>query len=342
MGLFFASLFLSCFILIIIHIIFVGINTFQWAVNGVDFIIKGNTFIEMVYYSSYLKWIGLADIIWLSILGIFLFNQKRFKTNLNLHYLNYNQIKEPKICVIIPAYNEENNIKQVVTDFIKQKNVKHVIVIDNNSIDNTADIAKKSGATVITKNQNMGYAHSWYIGFKKSLKMKDVNVTVLCDADLTYSAYDLEKMIPYLDNCDMVLGNRLVQVLSQKGNQNSSFLVWGNAFIAKLLQLKYFSIHHLGFIQMNDAGCSFRCIRNESLQKIIGDFTYPNSEKLAFGANSVTIGMFTATKAIEHDLKIVEIPITFKKRSGISKTQATKKIFALKYGFHMIWYIIKS
>jgi glycosyltransferase involved in cell wall biosynthesis len=342
MGLFFASLFLSCVILIIIHIIFVGINSFQWAVNGVDVIIKGNTFIETVYYSSYLKWIGLADIIWFFMLGIFLFNQKRFKTNLNLHYLSYNKIKEPKICVVIPAHNEENNIKQVVTDFIKQKNVKHVIVIDNNSIDNTVDIAKKSGATVITKNQNMGYGHSFYIGLKESLKMEDVNVTVLCDADLTYSAYDLEKMIPYLDNCDMVLGNRLVQVLSQKGNQNSPFLVWGNAFIAKLLQFKYFSIIHLGIIQINDVGCSYRCIRKESLQKIIDDFTHLNSEKLAFGANTVTIGMFTIVKAIEHDLKIVEIPITFKKREGISKTQASKIQFALKYGLQMIWYILKS
>jgi glycosyltransferase involved in cell wall biosynthesis len=342
MGVLFLSLFLSCVILIIIHIIFVGVNSFQWAVNGVDVIVKGNTFIETIYYSSYLKWIGLADIIWWSMLGIFLFSQKRFKTNLNLHYLDYNKIKEPKISVIIPTYNEENNIKQVVTDFIKQKNVKHVIVVDNNSTDSTVDNAKKSGATVITKDQNMGYAHSWYIGFKESLKMKDANVTVLCDADLTYSAYDLEKMVPYLDNCDMVVGNRLVQVLSQKGNQNSSFLVWGNAFIAKLLQIKYFSIHHLGFIQMNDAGCSFRCIRNESLQLFVNDFVNFKTNELVFGANSVTIGMFTATKAIEHDLKIVEVPITFKKRSGISKTQATKKIFALKYGFLMIWYIIKS
>ena len=131
MGLFFASLFLSCLILIIIHIIFVGINSFQWAVNGVDVIIKGNTFIETIYYSSYLKWIGLADIIWLFMLGIFLLNQKRFKTNLNLHYLDYNQIKEPKISVIIPAYNEENNIKQVVIDFIKQKNVITVYKYEN-------------------------------------------------------------------------------------------------------------------------------------------------------------------------------------------------------------------
>lgn len=342
MGLFFTSLCLSFIVLVIIHIIFVGINAFYWAVNGVDFIMKGNTFIETIYYSSHLKWIGLVDIIWFFMLGIFLLNQKRFKTNPNLHYLNYNHIKEPKICVIIPAYNEENNMKQVVSDFIKQKNVKHVIVVDNNSIDNTVDIARKSGATVITKDQNMGYAHSWYVGFRESLKIKDVNVTVLCDADLTYSAYDLEKMIPYLDNCDMVLGNRLVQVLTERGNQNSPFLVWGNAFIAKLLQFKYFSLIHLGIIQINDVGCSFRCIRNESLQKIIDDFTYPNTEKLVFGANIVTVGMFTITKAIEHDLKIVEIPITFKKRTGISKTQASKIQFALKYGLYMIWYIMKS
>ena len=342
MGLLFASLFLSFISLIIIHVIFLGINTFHWSVNGIDFITKGNTFIETIYYSSHLKWIGLADIIWFFLLGIFLINQKRFKTNTKLHYLNYDRIEEPKICVIIPAYNEENNIKEIVTDFIQQKNVKYVFVIDNHSTDNTVALAKQSGAQVITKQENLGYAHSWYVGFKESLKMNDVNVTVLCDADLTFSAEDLEKMVPYLNNCDMVLGNRMVQILTEKGNQNSPFLVWGNAFIAKLLQFKYFSFTNLGIIQVNDAGCSYRCIRNESLQKIINDFTHPNTDKLVFGANAITVGMFTTSKAIEHDLRIVEIPVTFKKRIGISKTQASKTRFALKYGLYMIWYIIKS
>ena len=78
------------------------------------------------------------------------------------------------------------------------------------------------------------------------------------------------------------------------------------------------------------------------MQQIINDFTKPNSDELVFGADFVTIGMFTTTKAIEHDLKIVEIPITFKKRKGISKTQANKNTFALKYGLQMIWYILKS
>ena len=90
--------------------------------------------------------------------------------------------------------------------------------------------------------------------------------------------------------------------------------MWGNAFIAKLLQIKYFSIRHLGIIQVNDAGCSFRCIKNESLQQIVNDFTSPNSNEFVFGANFITIGMFTTTKAIEHDLKIVEIPVRYRAR----------------------------
>ena len=341
MGKFFLGLSLSFIILFIINLTFILLNLIFWLTNGLQALLLEMNFIERIYYSIYLKWILLIDGLWLLCALVFIFKRKHYKTDPKLHYLSYDPIKEPKICVIILVDNEEKNISKVVTDFIQQKNVKHVIVIDNHSEDNTVETAKKSGALVITKDQNMGYAHSWYIGLKESLKT-NTNITVLCDADLTYNAYDLEKMIPYLDNCDMVLGNRMVQILTERENQNSSFLVWGNAFIAKLLQIKYFSIRHLGIIQVNDAGCSFRCIRNESLKQFISDFTNPTSNELVFGANSVTIGMFTTTKAIEHDLRIVEIPITFKKRIGISKTQATKKLFALRYGFQMIWYIIRS
>tara|TARA_B110000196_G_C21137854_1_gene662133 strand:- start:1573 stop:2598 length:1026 start_codon:yes stop_codon:yes gene_type:complete len=341
MGLIFALIVLSFFSLILINTSWAITNLYFFIVEGVQTVIVGSTFAENIYFSNYLKWIILFDTLWISIFLIFLFNRKNFMTDSNLHYLDYRPILEPKVCVVIPAYNEELVIEQTIKDFLKQKNVEHVIVIDNHSDDQTANLAKKSGALVITKNQNMGYAHSWLVGFRESLKT-DANVTVVCDADGTFNAYDLDKMIPYLDNCDMVIGNRMVQILSEKDNQNSIFLVWGNAFIAKLLQIKYFSIRHLGIIQVNDAGCSYRCIRNESLKLIIDDFVDPVSDNLLFGANSITIGMFTTAKVIEHYLKIVEIPITFRKRVGTSKTQATKKLFALKYGLNMIWYIIKS
>jgi glycosyltransferase involved in cell wall biosynthesis len=341
MGLLLIIFAFSFLVLVFVNITWLGLNLYSWIVHGLQFILQGMNFGENVYASTFLKWILLANSLWLLIFFGFLLKRKHYKTDPKLHYLKYAPIKEQKICVIIPAYNEEGNIKQIITEFIQEENVKRVIVVDNHSEDNTVEIAKKSGAFVITKDQNMGYAHSWYLGLKESLKT-DATITVVCDADLTYNAYDLKKMIPYLDNCDMVLGNRMVQILTEKDNQNNIFLVWGNAFIAKLLQIKYFSIRHLGIIQVNDAGCSFRCIKNESLQQIVNDFTSPNSNEFVFGANFITIGMFTTTKAIEHDLRIVEIPITFKKRKGISKTQANKNTFALKYGLQMIWYILKS
>ena len=341
MGVILVTFTFSFIILCIVNISWLGLNLYSWAIHGLQFLLQGMNFGESVYASTFLKWIILVDSLWLLTFFGFLLKRKQYKTDPKLHYLKYIPIKEPKICVVIPAYNEEENIEQIVTEFIQEEYVKQVIVVDNNSKDNTVEIAKKSGAVVITKDQNMGYAHSWYVGLKESLKTNS-NITVVCDADLTYNAYDLKKMIPYLDNCDMVLGNRMVQILTEKDNQNNIFLVWGNAFIAKLLQIKYFSIRHLGIIQVNDAGCSFRCIKNESLQQIVNDFTSPNSNEFVFGANFITIGMFTTTKAIEHDLKIVEIPITFKKRKGISKTQANKNTFALKYGLQMIWYILKS
>ena len=341
MGKLFFTLAIGFIILVLVNLIFIFLNLVFLANNGLDALIKGTNFIETIYLSQYLKWILLYDFVWLSALFVFLLKRKNFMTDPRLHYLTYGRIDKPRICVIIPAFNEELSIDQVINDFKNQEFVEYVLVIDNHSTDNTVDIAKRNGTTVISKEKNMGYAHSWWLGFNEALKL-DANIIVLVDSDGTFSGYDLKKMIPYLDNCDMVIGNRLVQSLTEKNNQNNAFLVWGNSFIAKLLQLKYFSIRHLGIIQVNDVGCSFRCFRSESLKKIINEFTVSGTDELAFGCNYITVGMFTTTKAIEKNLKIVEIPITFKKRIGKSKTNASKYSKALHYGLYMIWYILKS
>ena len=135
------------------------------------------------------------------------------------------------------AYNEEEIIGMTVEDFVKQKHVERVIVIDNHSDDNTVERAKNAGAHVITKNSNKGYAHSWYMGLKEALKT-DADIIVITDGDGTYNGYDISKMIPYLENCDMIVGSRMAQVLCEKANQNDTFLVWGNKFLGILFQLK--------------------------------------------------------------------------------------------------------
>jgi len=340
MGLLYLGISIAFVILFFVNIIWIGLNLYLWIVNGIQFLLEGMNFAERVYASIYLKWILLGDGLWLVIVLVFLLKRKNYKTDPNLHYLKYKPIKKPRICVSMHAYNENLAIEQSVKDFISQKNVFQLNVIDNHSLDNTVEKAKKAGANVITKNENKGYAHSWVMGLKEALKT-NANIIVITDADGTFNGYDIEKMVPYLDNCDMVIGTRLTQVLTEKGNQNSMFYVWGNRFIAVLLQIKYFSLLHMGVLQLTDVGCSYRCIRREALEKIIDEFTLPESDEIIPIANGNRIALFTTSIVIEKNLKIVEVPITFKKRIGISK-YTKNKWQGLRSGFEFIWFILRS
>ena len=326
-------------VLLIINISWIIINLFYWASVGIqDVIVSNNTLFDDIYYSSYFKWIVWADVMWWILFLIFAKQRKGYKSDLS-HYLNYNPISSKKICVTMHTYNEEPVIEKTVKDFVKQDYVEKVIVIDNHSTDRTVELARESGATVITKTSNKGYAHSWCLGLREALKT-DASIIVITDADGTYNGYDIKKMIPYLDNCDMVIGTRMTQVLSEKANQNDTFLVWGNLFIATFFQLKYFNLRHFGVAPLSDVGCSYRCIRRESLEKIIGDFTKRNSDELEKGITNYTITLFTTKSAIENDLRVVEVPITFKERLGISKGVGKGKNTAITSGLQMLYFLL--
>lgn len=340
MGIFYICIAFSFVIIFITNIAWMAINLYWFGVDGIHTILTGTTFVENIYYSTYLKWILIIDGLWL--VGFFVFLlQTHYKTNSIINFLHYNPILLPKICVIIHAYNEEKAIELVVKDFSNQEHVEQVIVIDNHSTDSTVEIAKKCGAKVITKDKNRGYAHSWVIGQQEALKT-NANVIVITDADGTFNAYDMKKMNSYLDNADMVVGTRMVQVLSEKQNQNTSFLVWGNDFIAKLFQIKYFIFKRISAIRITDVGCSYRCFRREALEKIIDKYANKDTGEFVFGVNDTTIGLFTTSKVLENKLRIVEVPITFNKRIGTSKTRSNKKAVAFKYGLQFIWFILRS
>ena len=335
---FFFSLSISFLILVIINISWVIVNIYMFVIHGIESVVTGETLIENIYYSVYLRWILLADFIWISAWFGYILQRKSYKTDSNLHYLQYEKIEEPKICIIIPTYNEELSIEKVVKDFIKQKFVKHVIVIDNNSTDETVKIAKDSNAKVITKTENKGYPHSIVLGLKEALKT-DANVIGTVESDGTFNGYDLEKMVPCLNNCDMVIGSRQYQVISEKDNQNSGFFVWGNFFLAKLIQMKYLSYKHMGIVNLTDVGCVYRIIKRKSLEKMVEELTYANSDQPIAG---VGIGLHITMLGIEKNLKIIEIPVTFKKRIGKSKLSGVGNKKAIGIGLKFLWLILKS
>ena len=310
----------------------------MFIVSGIESIVTGQTLIENIYYSKFLRWIILLDVMWLLIGFGYILKQKSYKTDSSLHYLENIPLKQHRICVIMPTYNEALSIKQVVEDFKKQKFVEHVIVIDNKSTDDTVKIAKKSGAKVVEKMENKGYSHSLVMGLNEALKT-DANIITMTESDGTFNGYDLEKMIPYLNNCDMVVGSRQNQVISEKGNQNSGFFVWANFLLAKLIQIKYLSLDHMGIINLTDVGCVYRVMKRKSLEKIINKLTYPGTDKPVGG---IGIGLYITMLGIENDLKIIEVPITFNRRIGRSKLTGVGSGKTIKIGLKFLWLILIS
>ena len=331
---------LTLVILFIVTISWLIVNMYLWSTEGIIAVTgeENDGLFEDIYYSEYARWIIWADLGWIASLLIFIFRSKHYKTDPEIHYLQFDSISNPKMCVAIPSYNEEETIGQVVTDYKNQKFVESVIVIDNNSSDNTVEIAKQHGATVIKKNENKGFSHSYVLGLKESLKT-DANFIVITEADGSFSGGDISKLLPYLENCDMVTGTRQTQILTEKGNQNSRFIVWGNVFLGKLIQLKHFSLHHLGIVNLTDVGCNFRFFRAESLKKIVDELTYPDTDKVKAG---IGVAIHLTMLGIQKDLRIIEIPITFNKRRGKSKIGSNRRIRAIKIGLTFLWLILKT
>jgi len=341
MGTFYLSLVSSFIILFLVNVTWAAINLYYWSLHGIQFLLEGMNFAERIYGSVFLKWIIILDIGWIVIALLFVFARRNYKTEQKLNYLEYSPIKNPKISMILVAFNEELAIEGVVKDFLKQKNVQEVIVVDNHSSDNTVEIATKCGAKVIQKSENMGIADSVFVGFKKALD-SDCNIIAITESDGTHNAYDLERMTGYLDNCDEVIGSRQTQVLLEKDNQNGILHVWGNMFLAKLIQLKYVSLQHMGIVELTDVGCMYRCIRKDALKKIMNEIEQTvKKQKLKESHKSFSpIVLLLTLISIENNLKIVELPVTFKKRIGYSKSQGTNKINAIKYGLRFVWIIL--
>ena len=336
---FFFMLALTLAILFIVNISWLIANLYLWSTEGIIAVTgeENDGLFEDIYYSEYVRWIIWADLGWITSLLIFIFRNKHYKTDPALHYLQFDSISNPKMCVAIPSYNEEQSIGKVVTDYKNQKFVESVIVIDNNSSDNTVKIAKQHGAMVVTKNENKGFSHSYVLGLKESLKT-DANIIVVTESDGTYSGGDISKLLPYLENCDMVSGSRQSQILTEKGNQNSRFLVWGNIFLAKLIQLKHFSQDHLAVVNLTDVGCVFMAIKRDALLKIIDQLSKKDTDKLTW---DLSMRLYTTLLAVENDLRLIEVPVTFKKRIGNSKIGTGKNLGTIKMGLLFLWVILR-
>lgn len=223
-----------------------------------------------------------------------------------------------KIKVIIPAYNEQDSIAKVINDI--PVIVDEVIVVSNNSTDNTEINAKEAGATVLTESQK-GYGYACLKGMKHIDNQKTKpNIIVFLDGDYSDYPEELTKLVEPIinDNIDFVIGSR-VKRLREEGSMTKP-QIFGN-WLATFLMKQMFGA------KFTDLG-PFRAIKYDKLIAL-------NMEDKTYGW---TVEM--QLKAIKQKLSYVEIPVKYRNRIGVSKVSGTVKgsIFA---GIKILGWIFK-
>jgi len=222
------------------------------------------------------------------------------------------------IKVIIPAFNEADSIAHVINDI--PKSVSEIIVVNNNSTDNTVKNAQNAGATVLTETRK-GYGYACIKGMNYvEEQSKQPDIIVFIDGDYSDYPEELDKVVaPILkEGMDLVIGSRTKE-LRESGSMTFP-QIFGNELATFLMKLFFGA-------RFTDLG-PFRAIKYEKLKELqMEDKTYGWTVEMQL-------------KVLRKKMAYTEVPVRYKKRIGVSKVSGTVKgaIFA---GVKILGWIFK-
>ncbi len=212
-----------------------------------------------------------------------------------------------KTFVMIPTYNEKENIKNLINKILKIK-IKdlHIVVADDNSPDGTWGIVqeisrKNRNVHLLLRKKDKGRGSAGRDGFIYCLK-HGADTIVEMDADMSHDPKYIPSMLNELKNADLILGSRRIKGSKEVGRSPVRKIITylANLYISLILGLK-----------VRDCNSGFRCFKREVLEKI-------NLEKLE--SKGPAIVQEVLFKAHLKGFRIKEIPITFVNRTkGNSK-----------------------
>ncbi len=210
--------------------------------------------------------------------------------------------------VMIPTYNEKENIKNLIEKILRLKiNNLNIVVADDNSPDGTWKIVKNisrknKNIHLLLRKKDKGRGAAGRDGFIYCLK-HGADVVVEMDADMSHDPRYIPSMIKELKNADIVLGSRRVKGSKEIGRSIMRKIItyFANLYIRMILGLKVI-----------DCNSGFRCFKREVLEKI-------NLEKLE--SKGPAIVQEVLFKAHLKGFKIIEMPITF-----IDRTKGKSKL----------------
>jgi dolichol-phosphate mannosyltransferase len=225
-----------------------------------------------------------------------------------------------KAFVIIPTYNERDNIVRLSGEILQQHPALQILFVDDNSPDGTGkiadDLARSDGRIhVIHRAGKLGLGSAYRDGFKSALQM-GADYLIEMDADFSHDPAILPVFLETIQSCDLVVGSRYLNGVS--------VVNWP---IRRLI-LSYFASVYTRFVtglNLKDCTSGFKCFRRSAIEAI-------DLDKVRSDGYSFQIEMNYRCK--EKGFRIVEVPIIFIDRhAGTSKM--SKKI--VREAIFMVW-----
>ena len=220
-----------------------------------------------------------------------------------------------RISIIIPAFNEESSIG-LVLDALPQDKIHEIIVVNNNSNDDTARVATEHGARVVEEPRK-GYGSACLKGIDE---LDAPDIVVFLDGDFSDFPEEIVELVNPIEkgDADFVLGSRMILPKSRRTLLPQAR--YGNRFAVFLIKLFFnYSFTDLG---------PFRAIRYKSL--------------MAIGMQDIDFGWTVEmqVKAVKNGLRIQEVPVKYRERIGVSKITGTVS-GTFKAGTKIIYTIFK-
>lgn len=226
-----------------------------------------------------------------------------------------------RVSIVFPAYNEEENIQNAIHEFFLHPAVDEVVVVDNNSKDRTKEEILKTRAKYVFE-ERPGYGSALMRGMAEA--SGDLIVTV--EPDGTFSAADLDKLLAYSHDFDVVFGTRTSRALIWSGAYMPFWVRLGNELVAKEMEYLF------NGPSLTDVGCTYKLMSRQAYQKIKHRLKIPGSH---FSPNFMMA-------VLKEGIKCAEIPVNYKPRVCESKITGKHPWRTIKLGFRMIGYILKE
>ncbi len=205
--------------------------------------------------------------------------------------------------VVIPTYNERDNLEQLVEKIQQYANDLHILIVDDNSPDGTGQIADQLSKRnpgklfVLHRERKEGLGKAYVEGFSHVLE-KDYEVILQMDADLSHDPSYLPLFLEQIRHCDLVLGSRYLHGISVV-NWDLKRLV-----LSKLATLYVQLITRMPF---SDTTTGFKCWRRDTLELV--------GVRGAF-SNGYLFQIETTYKTYRKKFKVSEVPIIFVERNN--------------------------